>query len=266
MVELRCVEAVRSGVAFLPCIPVVCSSVAIRHCMQATLTGQLSDFITNLHHFMLRVGLTGGIGSGKTTVRNLLARKGAGIFDADEEARTLMQEDPTVKAALEGVLGSQAWLPDGTLNKPWIADRIFGDRSVRLAVNEIVHPAVQAIFEERARTAEAQGVRVFVREAALLPPPEDRGRLDRWVVVTAPRAERMQRILERDHTTTERVCERMNSQPTDAAYAAAADDIIRNTGTIAELEDRVDDLWNAWTTQYGLPPGRATHPIETPDA
>lgn len=215
---------------------------------------------------MLRVGLTGGIGSGKTTVRNLLARKGAGIFDADEVARMLMQEDPTVKAALEGVLGSQAWLPDGTLNKPWIANRIFGDRSVRLAVNEIVHPAVQAIFEERARAAEAQGVRVFVREAALLPPPEDRGRLDRWVVVIAPRAERMQRVLERDHTTTDRVFERMNSQPTDAAYAAAADDIIRNTGTLAELEDRVDNLWSAWTTQYGLPPGPATHPIETPEA
>jgi len=164
------------------------------------------------------------------------------------------------------VLGSQAWLPDGSLNKPWIADRIFGDKSVRLAVNEIVHPAVHAIFDEHSRAAEAQGVRVFVREAALLPPPEDRGRLDRWAVVTAPRAERMQRVLERDQTTTERVFERMNSQPTDAAYEAAADDIIRNTGTLAELEDRVDHLWNAWTTQHGIPPGRATHPIETPDA
>lgn len=234
--------------------------------MQAIRTGQLPDFTTNLHHFMLRVGLTGGIGSGKTTVRNLLARKGAGIFDADEVARTLMQEDPTVKAALEGVLGPKAWLPDGTLNKPWIADRIFGDRSLRLAVNDIVHPAVQAAFEERAQAAEAQGIRVFVREAALLPPLGERGRLDRWVVVTAPRAERMQRVLDRDHTTTEHVYERMNSQPTDAAYAAAADDIIQNTGTLADLEDRVDHLWSAWTTQYGLRPGRATHPIETPDA
>lgn len=203
-----------------------------------------------LSRIMLRVGLTGGIGSGKSTVRDLLARKGAGIFDADKVARRLMQEDATVRAALEQVLGSKAWLADGTLNKTLIADRIFGDAEVRDVVNGIVHPAVQAAFEDDARAAQKRGVRVFIREAALLPSSDQRKRLDRVVAVLAPRAVRLERVQARDGMTVAQVEERMQSQPSESAYLAAADDVIRNGGTRAQLEQRVDELWEAWLTPH----------------
>jgi len=215
---------------------------------------------------MLRIGLTGGIGSGKSVVRDLLARKGAGIFDADEVARTLMQDDVDVKAALEAVLGPMAWREDGTLNKPFIAKRIFGNSAIRNAVNGIVHPAVHRAFEREADAAEARGVAVYVREAALLLKPEQRKLLDRLVAVTAPRAARLQRVLKRDDLTMSEVEERMRAQPDDEHYAAVADDIIRNNGTLEELEERVDTLWASWISGSGSESSTAIHPFSLPDA
>lgn len=215
---------------------------------------------------MLRIGLTGGIGSGKSVVRDLLARKGAGVFDADQVARSLMEKDPAVKDALEKVLGPMAWLEDGTLNKPYIAKRIFGDAAIRNAVNGIVHPAVHHAFEQEARAAEERGVPVYVREAALLPRPEHRALLDRLVAVVAPRAQRLQRVLKRDELTMSDVEDRMRAQPDDEHYAAVADDIIRNDGTLEELEERVDQLWSTWFPDHGSDPQTAIHPFPAPDA
>lgn len=198
---------------------------------------------------MLRIGLTGGIGSGKSAVRDLLGRKGARIFDADAEAKRLMVEDADVKAALHGVLGDRGWLRDGSLNRRWIAEQLFSDADLRKQVNAIVHPAVQAAFEAAAEKAEAQGARVFVREAALLPPPDQRASLDRLVAVTAPREVRIRRVMERDGMIWSEVEARMSAQPRDEDYAALADDIVANGGSLADLSARVDTLWNAWMEQ-----------------
>ena len=198
---------------------------------------------------MLRIGLTGGIGSGKSAVRDLLGRKGARIFDADAEAKRLMVDDADVKAALHGVLGDRGWLRDGSLNRRWIAERLFSDAELRKQVNAIVHPAVQAAFETAAEKAAGQGARVFVREAALLPPPDQRASLDCLVAVTAPREVRIRRVMERDGMTWSDVEARMAAQPRDEDYAALADDIVPNGGSLAELSARVDTLWNTWMEQ-----------------
>lgn len=197
---------------------------------------------------MLRIGLTGGIGSGKSAVRDLLGRKGARIFDADAVAKQLMVDDAAVKASLLEVLGERAWLRDGSLNRRWIAERLFADEALRLRVNGIVHPAVHHAFEAAVAKAEAQGATVLVREAALLPPPEQRAALDRLVAVTAPRDLRIKRVMARDGMTYSDVEARILAQPRDEDYAAVADDVIINGGTLAELSGKVDGLWNEWMT------------------
>lgn len=195
---------------------------------------------------MLRIGLTGGIGSGKSAVRDLLAAQGAHIFDADAVAKELMVNDPNVKAALLDLMGPDVWKSDGLLNKPWIAKRIFGSDSLRKAVNEIVHPAVHAAFDTAAREALEKGAPAIVREAALLPGRNQRNKMDRLVAVLAPRAARLQRILERDGMTVSEIEGRMRAQPEDDQYAALADDVIRNDGTLDDLERTVGLLWTSW--------------------
>ena len=200
---------------------------------------------------MLRIGLTGGIGSGKSAVRDLLGRKGARIFDADAVAKQLMVEDAEVKTALHKVLGDRGWLKDGSLNRRWIAERLFSDAELRGQVNAIVHPAVHAAFVAAADRAKSQGVQVFVREAALLPPPDQRAFLDRLVAVTAPKGVRIRRVMERDGLTYSDVEARMQAQPRDEDYAAVADDVITNGGTIVDLSGQVDVLWNEWMDTEG---------------
>jgi dephospho-CoA kinase len=211
---------------------------------------------------MLKIGLTGGIGSGKSAVRDLLAGKGAVIFDADAVARRLMESDPDVREALRKVLGSHAWQEDGSLNKPWIAKRIFSDDDLRSSVNDIVHPAVHAAFKQDADAAERSGASAIVREAALLPTPERRRALDRLVAVVAPRSVRLQRVLLRDGLTVSEIEDRMKAQPDDELYAAFADDVIRNEGTLDDLAASVDELWTAWMTSSSLSDNQPTDPHE----
>lgn len=208
---------------------------------------------------MLKIGLTGGIGSGKSVVRDMLAAKGARIFDADATAKQLMVSDPTVRAALLELLGPEAWQSDGSLNKPWIAKRIFGSHSLRRAVNAIVHPAVHAAFEKEAARARDQGVPVIVREAALIPEREQRSKLDRLVAVIAPRVLRIQRVLDRDGLTVSDIEKRMRAQPGDDQYAALADDVVRNDGTLDDLARTVDSLWTMWI-QSSSGPANQTSP------
>ena len=205
---------------------------------------------------MLRIGLTGGIGSGKSAVRDLLASKGARIFDADAVARKLMESDQQVRRALHEVLGSHAWLSNGSLNRPWIAQRIFSDAELRSSVNQIVHPAVHAAFVQEADEAEQSGAPAIVREAALLPRPEHRAALDFLVAVIAPRTMRLQRVLDRDGLTVSEIEDRMSAQPEDAHYAVVADQVIRNDGSLDDLRNQIDDLWSAWMTS---PPQTDNH-------
>ena len=140
---------------------------------------------------MLRIGLTGGIGSGKSVIRDMLARKGARIFDADSVAKELMISDTGVMDGVRTLLGDDAWRDDGSLNRAWIAEKVFSDDALRESLNAIVHPAVYRVFVEAARKAEQEGAPAIVQEAALLPSAAQRGRLDRIVAVLAPDEDRI---------------------------------------------------------------------------
>ncbi len=193
---------------------------------------------------MLKIGLTGGIGSGKSTVRDRLQAKGAVVFDADDVAKRLMEEDESVRKDLMDVLGPQTWNEEGRLNRSWTASRIFEDGALRQAVNEIVHPAVYDAFDLAAAAAEAEGAPAIVREAALLPPTSIRQRLDVVLTVSAPKTMRLQRVLNRGGLSVSEIEARMNAQPASELYEAQADEIICNNGSLEDLQSEVDRIWN----------------------
>jgi dephospho-CoA kinase len=193
---------------------------------------------------VLKIGLTGGIGSGKSTVRDRLQAKGAVVFDADDVAKRLMEEDESVRKDLMDVLGPQTWNEEGRLNRSWTASRIFEDGALRQAVNEIVHPAVYDAFDLAAAAAEAEGAPAIVREAALLPPTSIRQRLDVVLTVSAPKTMRLQRVLNRGGLSVSEIEARMNAQPASELYEALADEIICNNGSLEDLQSEVDRIWN----------------------
>ena len=191
------------------------------------------------------IAITGGIGSGKSALCDILKEFGARVFNADDVAKTLMTDDPHVRAAIVDAFGSGAYNDDGTLNRKALASRIFSDNKARERMNEIVHPAVRREFRLFADRAREEGVDVVVREAALITGNEDE--FDEVVVVEAPADVRTRRVGRRDNIDPEQVRSRMEAQPAPEAYRAVADRVISNDGDLKDLRDRARNLWKEWT-------------------
>ncbi len=178
----------------------------------------------------LRVGITGGIGSGKTTLCRLFAVLGIPIYDADYWAKWLIEHDVRVRQEVVGLLGSEAYQPDGTYNRLYVARRVFADAALLAALNAIVHPAVErhsfAWHEQQAKT----GCPYTLKEAALLVESGSYRFLDALIVVTAPEAIRLRRVMERDGLSEEAVRARLQRQAPEADKVALADFVIVNDG------------------------------------
>ncbi len=197
---------------------------------------------------MKTFGVTGGIGSGKSTVCRMLEDLGATLFDADSEARHLMESDPALAGRIRGVFGPDAYRADGTLDRAFLSSQIFGNApqaaARRRALEEIVHPAVAQRFREAVEHARARGVAALVREQALLPDPGSEAAGLVWVVVEAPRGTRLERSMARGGLSREEARARMGAQPAVKAYRAIADHIIVNDGDMDALRRKVNDVWS----------------------
>lgn len=191
----------------------------------------------------LRVGLTGNIGSGKSSVAKLLAERGAAVLDADELARRAT-EDPQVLASIAGELG-EALVKDGRLDRAATAARVFGDAEARRRLNAIVHPWVRRAAAEREREllGGPQPPRVIVHDIPLLYESGLQDTLDAVIVVTAPIERRIERVVRRSGLSEAEVRSRDAAQMPLADKAARADFVVGNDGSFAELEVRVDRLW-----------------------
>jgi dephospho-CoA kinase len=197
----------------------------------------------NRASFMKRIGVTGGIGSGKSTFSRMLAEHGAVYFDADQVANAIMESNPAVREKLTNLLGPNTYREDGTLNKWHVSQIVFSDRSKLDQIGKVVHPLVEEAFRERAIVAEAEGAPAVIREAALIPGERARADLDLLVAVLADKEVRIDRVMRRSKLSRKDVLDRMQAQATDDAFMEAADLVIHNNGSEGELRQTTDDFW-----------------------
>lgn len=174
---------------------------------------------------MKKVGLTGGIGSGKSTVAGMFKDLGVPVYNSDVEAKRLMNEDEALKEQIIALLGKEAYQGD-VLNRPFIAEKVFKDRVLLKKLNKIVHPAVRQDFRAWAARQTAPYV---LQEAAILFENGSSESFDMMILVTAPKKTRIKRILERDSLSEAAILERMKHQWSEKRKKALAHFVIENT-------------------------------------
>lgn len=159
---------------------------------------------------MLKVGITGGMGSGKTTVARMFEVLGVPVYYADDAGKRLMQTDPVLKAGIIKLLGHQAYFADGRLNRSFIAGQVFGNAKKLAALNALVHPAVQhdsALWMEK-----NAGSPYVLKEAAILFESGSYRQLHLVIGVDAPFELRVRRIMQRDNISRQQITERLSKQ------------------------------------------------------
>lgn len=176
----------------------------------------------------MKVGITGGIGSGKTTVCKIFETLGIPVYYADDRAKQLMVDAPLLVASIKGIFGEAAYQADGALDRAFIAQAAFSDKEKLQRLNAAVHPAV---LEDAVHWHNAQnGVPYTLKEAALLIESGGNRLMDRLVVVTAPLALRLARVAARDGVPEAAVKARMDAQMPEEEKIKLADFIIQNDG------------------------------------
>ena len=173
---------------------------------------------------MYKVGITGGIGSGKSSVCALLADYGVAVYDSDSEAKRLMECSAELRDALQETFGKECYTESG-LNRAYLASRVFGDEEQLQRLNSIVHPAVRADF---AAWAERQSAPYVVLESAILFESGFDGEVDATLAVVAPLEERIRRTMERDNSDRETVMRRIGHQLSDDELHRLSDRTIVN--------------------------------------
>lgn len=186
---------------------------------------------------MYKVGITGGIGSGKSTVCAILAEFGVAVYDSDSRAKRLMNEDNTLRERLMERFGSEVYCAEG-LNRIYLAERVFGKPEELKALNAIVHPAVMDDFDRWA--LEQEGSYVVLESAILFEASLDR-RVDVSVAVMAPEELRIERAMQRDGAQREQIVARMNNQISDQERVERAKYTIVNID-IDNLRSDVEQL------------------------
>jgi len=184
------------------------------------------------------IGITGGIGSGKSAVTEYLRSKGHTVICADEVSRQVVMPGQPGNDAIRQALGDDFFDDDGMLDRKKLGAYVFEDSQRVLQLNSLLHPIIVArIFE----TAQAQDGVVFI-DAALLIQADMTPRVDRVWVVAADKDMRIRRVMARDKCTEQDVLRRMDNQMSDFDLIAYADDVIDNSGGLTELYAQIDRL------------------------
>ncbi len=188
------------------------------------------------------VGVTGGIGSGKTTFCKVWEKLGAAVYFADDAAKKLMVHDESLIKKLKKTFGEDTYKADGTLNKSHLIQEAFEKGRVD-TLNKLVHPAVAKDFKAFVQKAVSANKKIVVKEAALLligGRPED---LDIIVLIMSDKKSRIGRVVERDDVSEKEVENRDSKQPSFDQLTHLADYVVANDGTQKELERKAEKLY-----------------------
>jgi len=197
------------------------------------------------------MGLTGGIGSGKSAVSRLLVEHGAALVDADLVAREVVAPGTPGLAQVVAEFGPDVLRPDGALDREALGRRVFPDPAALARLNAVVHPLIGRRTAELAAAAEVEGTAVLVHDVPLLVENDLAGRYDLVVVVDAPPELQLRRLVEQRGMTDSDARARMARQATREQRLAAADEVVCNDGTLEQLRTRVDALWSRLRARVG---------------
>lgn len=188
---------------------------------------------------MTKLGITGGIGSGKSYVCELLRQRGIPVYPCDDEAKRLMLTDPDIRRQLCQLVGPDAYTADGALNRTAVAQYLFADATHAARINAIVHPVVRQDFTQWAAQQQAP---IVAQECALLFETGFEDTVDHTVEVYAPYPLRLSRAMQRDHATEAQIQARMAQQMDEDEKRSRADFCILNDGT-TNLQEQIDQLF-----------------------
>jgi dephospho-CoA kinase len=194
---------------------------------------------------MLLVGLTGGIGVGKSTVASMFAARGAAVVDADRISRRLQEPGESCHDAIVAAFGRAVLDPAGRIDRKRLGEMVFADPARRTALEAIMHPAIWAVCETEIRAAAAAGRAVCVVEAALILETGQRSRFQRIVVVTALTDVQVERLAQARGLTEAEARQRLAAQWPSADKARLADFVIDNGGDLATTEAQVARVYAA---------------------
>jgi dephospho-CoA kinase len=209
---------------------------------------------------MLLVGLTGNIGSGKSTVAQMLSERGATIIDADVLARRAVELGTPAFGKIVARWGSSILAPDGHLDRAALRRVVFGDHAQLEELNQIVHPEVERLRARLIDQAKRRGDRVVVCDIPLLFERHMTDRFDRILLVDAHRAIRLERLVKERGLRETEAMEMIAAQMPAELKRARADFIVENDGTFAQLERRVNDVWSALIRDATVPRSAAAVP------
>jgi dephospho-CoA kinase len=173
---------------------------------------------------MLKIGVTGGIGSGKTTVCKVLETLDFPVFYSDLEAKRIMLKDEKAKEGIQNIFGKEAYIDD-EINRTYIAEKIFSSPELKKQINDLIHPLVRKAFKD---WCEKQKSPFVFNEAAILFETGSYKQFDYTLLVTAPKPIRINRVVKRDNTTKKEVENRMKNQWDDEKKIALADFVLHN--------------------------------------
>ena len=193
---------------------------------------------------MVVIGVTGNIGSGKSTVCRFLAELGAAVIDADEVAQETYKPHSQAWQEIIDSFGTEVLQPNGEINRVKLAQLVFSSPEALAQLNEIVHPKAYQLVKEKIENYRRLGTRVVALEATLLIEATWTTLVDEvWLVIASPDTA-LQRLTRHPETDRDQIVARLKSQTPAEDKAKHADEIIRNEGNLTRLREKITELWN----------------------
>jgi dephospho-CoA kinase len=186
----------------------------------------------------ITIGITGGIGSGKSTVAKVLCEKGFAVYDSDFRAKKLQDENPEVRRKITELFGNKT-STGNSINRAWIAKIVFADKNKLAQLNEVIHPAVKTDFlrwkKEHAKE------KILFLESAILFESEFNSLVDKVLLITANKETRIERTISRNNVSREKVLQRIENQIDEAELIKKSDFVITNDENIS-INEKVEDF------------------------